>query len=384
MSGEHPKNVVVIGAGVVGLTTAVKIQEKGGYKVTIIAETFPTDPKTTKYTSLWAGAHHVSHAAQDIKQMAIDRETFDVMWELSALGGDAEHCFMRVPQTDYLLDGLDEGLDWMPDFKKLEPSALSLVPGALEGTSFTTVNIDTPIYLPYLLARFLSHGGTFVRGSVQHISQVIEGGPDLFRLGHANPTSAPVDALVLCPGLGARSLSGVEDQNVYPVRGQVAIVRAPWIKFGRTASHAAQGLWTYIIPRRSGDVIIGGTKEDDDWYPAARPETTTDILRRCLALCPELVPPEIRAEREGTIEDVHALIVEEGCGFRPQRKGGIRLDVEWVPGRQGKGKFPIVFNYGHGGGGYQSSWGSASIALELLGKALATDAAEGVDSMIQP
>lgn len=97
---------------------------------------------------------------------------------------------------------------------------------------------------------------------------------------------------------------------------------------------------------RGLQVIIGGTKEDDDWYSAARPETTTDILRQCLALCPELVPPEIRAEREGTIEDVRALIVEEGCGFRPQRKGGIRLDVEWVPGRQGKGKVPTVFNYG--------------------------------------
>ncbi len=93
-----------------------------------------------------------------------------------------------------------------------------------------------------------------MRGSVQHISQVIEGGPDLFRLGRATSTSAPVDALVVCPGLGARSLGGVEDQNVYPVRGQVAIVRAPWIKFGRTVSHATQGLWTYIIPRRSGDV----------------------------------------------------------------------------------------------------------------------------------
>jgi hypothetical protein len=40
--------------GVVGLTTAVKIQEKTGYKVTIIAEYLPTDPKCIKYTSLWA------------------------------------------------------------------------------------------------------------------------------------------------------------------------------------------------------------------------------------------------------------------------------------------------------------------------------------------
>lgn len=77
MSGVEPKQIVVVGAGrtsfllsrshpasindvfantigVVGLTTAVKIQEKGGYQVTIVAETFPSDPKTIRYTSLWA------------------------------------------------------------------------------------------------------------------------------------------------------------------------------------------------------------------------------------------------------------------------------------------------------------------------------------------
>ncbi|KAI0336691.1 D-amino-acid oxidase [Cubamyces sp. BRFM 1775] len=360
------KNIVVIGAGVVGLTTALKIQEKGGYRVTIIADTFPTDAKTIKYTSLWAGAHHVSHAAEDAKQMAIDRETFEVMWELSASGGPAEHCFYRIPQVDYCLDGREEGLDWMPDFKKLSQD--SLVGGAKSGSSFTTLTIDTPAYLSYLLSRFLSRGGSIVRGSVQHISQVIEGGPNLFRYSKAS--HEPVDALIVCPGLGARTLGGVEDKDVYPVRGQVVLIRAPWIDFGRTISHVAQGLWTYNIPRRNGDVILGGTKEDNDWYPAARPETTTEILQRCLELCPELAPPSIRAARPGTIDDLRPLILEEGCGFRPQRKGGIRLDVEWVQGR-GEGKIPMVFNYGHGGGGYQSSWGSAAIALDLLEKALA-------------
>jgi D-aspartate oxidase len=48
------RNVVVIGAGVVGLTTAIRIQERGGFQVTIVAETLPGDPKTIHYTSIWA------------------------------------------------------------------------------------------------------------------------------------------------------------------------------------------------------------------------------------------------------------------------------------------------------------------------------------------
>jgi hypothetical protein len=40
--------------GVIGLTTALKIQEQGDYKVTIVAETLPSDPKSVLYTSHWA------------------------------------------------------------------------------------------------------------------------------------------------------------------------------------------------------------------------------------------------------------------------------------------------------------------------------------------
>ncbi|KAF7796113.1 hypothetical protein EIP86_007286 [Pleurotus ostreatoroseus] len=288
----------------------------------------------------------------------MDEETFKVMWEMSAPGGEAETCFLRVPQTDYFYDGRDTHLDWMPDHRHL-PSD-SLIPNAKTGISFTTLTIDTPVYCNYLLSRFLARGGTITRASVQHISQIIEGGARVFSPGYAR--KIPLDALVVCPGLGARTLGGVEDKDVYPVRGQVVMLRAPWIKFGRTASHSADGLWTYIIPRRSGDVIVGGTKEDNDWYPVARPKTTTEILERGLALCPELAPPELR--ETSTVDDLRSLIVEEGCGFRPARKGGIRLEADWAEGPQGK--IPLIFNYGHGGGGYQSSWGSASVALELL------------------
>ncbi|KAJ7593506.1 FAD dependent oxidoreductase [Mycena floridula] len=362
---DQSKQVVVLGAGVVGLTTALSIQEKGKYAVTIVAEVFPSDPKTIKYTSLWAGAHHVSHADRDERQQKIDQETYHKMWELSAPGGPAEGCFMRLPQVEYYNDPFEEPhpLAWMHDFKVLPQS--SLIGEAAAGISFTTVTIDSPIYLNYLLSRFLAAGGTLVRGTVQHINQIVEGGARML-IGSRNPS--PPDAVVVCAGLGTRFLGGIEDKTMYPLRGQTILIRAPWIKFGRTLS-TKDGLWTYIIPRRSGDVIIGGTKIANDWYPVPRPEITEDILKRTFALCPELAPPEVRAQRDPTIEDVRAIIIEEGCGLRPARKDGIRLDVEWIEGI-GKPRVPIIFNYGHSGMGYQSSWGSASIAVDLLEEAM--------------
>ena len=50
--------LIHLDTGVVGLTTAVKIQEQGGYAVTVVADTFPSDPKTIKYTSIWAVRGH--------------------------------------------------------------------------------------------------------------------------------------------------------------------------------------------------------------------------------------------------------------------------------------------------------------------------------------
>jgi hypothetical protein len=40
--------------GVVGLTTALKLQQAGKYRVTIVAEVLPSDPKSGRYTSFWA------------------------------------------------------------------------------------------------------------------------------------------------------------------------------------------------------------------------------------------------------------------------------------------------------------------------------------------
>lgn len=132
---------------------------------------------------------------------------------------------------------------------KVLPSS-TLPPNCAQGISFTTLTIDSPIYLNYLMSRFLAGGGSIVRGAVQHIAQVVEGGAGIF---NGRKCLSPPAAVIVCVGLGARTLGGVEDKDMYPIRGQTVLLRAPWIKFGRTMS-SESGLWTYVIPRRSGDV----------------------------------------------------------------------------------------------------------------------------------
>jgi hypothetical protein len=63
--------------------------------------------------------------------------------------------------------------------------------GATCGVRFTTLTIDTSQYLHWLCARFLAAGGSLVRGSVQHISQLSEGGARAFG-GLAKVAHAPL------------------------------------------------------------------------------------------------------------------------------------------------------------------------------------------------
>ncbi|KIK70227.1 hypothetical protein GYMLUDRAFT_213420 [Collybiopsis luxurians FD-317 M1] len=378
---KQKKEIIVLGAGVIGLTTAIRIQEAKGdqYHVTIIAETFPSDSRTISYTSFWAGAQAICTRTDDVNLRRMERETFDEVWELSEPdSGAAKGCLLRCMDYTYHTEETkhpeneEHPCSILPDFRQLRTD--ELVEGAVQGFAFTSVTFDIPRYLPYLLARFLSAGGSTVRGAVGHIQSLLEGGVGLFSGSLKGPS--PPDAVVLCVGLGARFLGGIEDKNMFPVRGQTVLIRAPWVRdMPVFTDFKDDAIIPYVIPRKGGEVIVGGTFHTNDWYPKPRQEITERILAKALRLYPDIAPPEIRAKREPTVDDLRPLIVDVGVGLRPYRHGGVRVGVEWMEQSSSpiieKGrKIPVIFNYGHGGNGYQSSWGSATIALEYLEDAL--------------
>lgn len=112
------------------------------------------------------------------------------------------------------------------------------------------------MYLNYLLSLFLGRGGRVVRTAIQHISQAADGS-FIPKAASDQSSNQVASAVIVCSGLGARSLGGVEDKDVHPIRGQTVLIRAPWVRFGRTLSGSHENdMWTYVIPRRSGDVSM--------------------------------------------------------------------------------------------------------------------------------
>ncbi|HSA83593.1 MAG TPA: FAD-dependent oxidoreductase, partial [Patescibacteria group bacterium] len=99
----------------------------------------------------------------------------------------------------------------------------------------------------------------------------------------------------------------------------------------------------YIIPRLK-DLVLGGTTQDHNWNLSPDENDTKDIIKKCHTLFPQLK---------------NADILEIKVGLRPARKK-IRLEIEKYSDNV------VLHNYGHGGSGFNLSWGCAQDILHLM------------------
>lgn len=320
--------IAVVGAGIVGLSTAVCISESVPQcSVTVIADKFTPDT-----TSDVAAGMLIPHTYPDIpisKQKQWFRETFDHLFTIanSVEAGAAGiqlvsgwQIFQRIPT-----DEVPFWADVVLGFRKMTEAELRKFPQHEYGQAFTTLKCESPSYLPWLEKRLKGSGGVILTRRIQ----------DLWELYPS------FDLVVNCSGLGSRQL--VRDTQVFPVRGQVLRVHAPWLThFIRDGN----GM-TYIYPGVS-DVTLGGTRQQGDWNLSPDADTSRDILSRCCALEPSL---------QG------ACVIRDMVGLRPCRPG-VRLQKEYLV--QGDWRLPVVHHYGHGSGGVSVHWGCALEAARLV------------------
>ena len=143
------------------------------------------------------------------------------------------------------------------------------------------------------------------------------------------------------PGVGARAL--VPDPSVRPVRGQHVIVENPGLDtFFIEAPFGPS--WTSSFPH-GGHLVLGGIAVPDDWSLEPDLEIADEILARCVAAEPQLAGARV--------------IIAHRVGLRPARPE-VRLEVQELEGTR------IVHDYGHGGNGVALSWGCAREASALL------------------
>jgi D-amino-acid oxidase len=296
--------VIVVGAGVVGLTTAVRLLE-AGLRVDVVARDLPLETTSAVAAALW----YPYRALPQDRVTAWARTSYAVFDALADT--DPESGVRMVAGTEVLASAQAEPW-WRSAVPTLE-QAREVPTGWAAGWSFTTPVADMGVYLGWLATRVEALGGTITR---------------------LNLASLPAAGLVVnCAGLGARLLG--TDRTVVPVRGQVVVVEQVGLERWWLDSCGP----TYVVPREH-DIVVGGTDVEGDWSRTPSPETAAEIIARASALVPELR---------------RARVLRHKVGLRPVRPA-IRLE------RVGD----VVHCYGHGGAGVTLSWGVADEVVALI------------------
>lgn len=313
--------VTVIGCGVIGLTTAIRLRE-AGFCANIIAATLPPDTTSSVAAAIW----YPYKAYPEDRVLDWGRRTFEEFVSLSEVSESGIRMREGVelhykPAPDPWWGSAVSGV------RRCERDELPA--GRCDGHVFTVPIIEMPVYLGYLMERFAVAGGTVEQRAVPSLEKAAEGG----------------QVIVNCAGLGAVDIAG--DATMVPIRGQVVRVRNPGIERFWLDDENPRGV-TYIVPR-THDCILGGTADEGGWDTEPNPKTAEEILSRCAELEPRL---------EG------AEVLEHKVGLRPGRPE-VRLELEELPGG-----LPCVHNYGHGGSGVTLSWGCAGEAVDLVRETL--------------
>lgn len=229
----------------------------------------------------------------------------------------------------------------VPDFRVLKKEELP--EHSDYGVMFTSVCINTAIYLPYLVGQCLKNGVEVKRAVLEHISEA----------GSMHHSGNKADIIINCSGLLSSKLGGVMDKTVIPVRGQIVVVRNdPKYMFTISGTDDGPDELCYIMTRAAGGgTILGGTYTKGSWESQPDPNIANRIMKRAIDLCPELT---------GGKGVEHLSVIRHGVGLRPLREGGVRIEKEKIDGTW------VVHNYGHGGWGYQGSYGCSEGVVELV------------------
>ncbi|KAL9616236.1 MAG: hypothetical protein Q9160_008879 [Pyrenula sp. 1 TL-2023] len=345
-AGKTSQTIVVIGAGVWGLTTANLLQkQQASNRVAIIASEFPGDPNpSVDYASMWAGAHYrpvPGKSAQLKAEGRLAKRTFETMRRIAREEPEAgvgllqgvEH--LAMPDSAYLnLKDGDEYAGPGDNFRILNEDELP--DGVRWGCEYASYCVNVPIYCSWLLSRFIANGGRVIKARVVDAISAFDVAQ--------KENLGQVRVVVNCSG---RNFD--KDSAVSVTRGQTCLIRRQYSK--TVTRQNKDGTWLAVIPRPlNGGTIIGVSKEPRDMEVEPRKETRDQMLESARRLFPDLLDEHNQFD-----------LIRDNVGRRPTREGGARLEVE----KLNRGRC-IVHGYGAGSRGFELSWGVAERLVDLV------------------
>jgi glycine/D-amino acid oxidase-like deaminating enzyme len=246
---NSPREVAVIGCGILGLTSAI-LAQRAGAKVTIYAREQLPQTRSARATGAWTPDSRIALADAAPPAFAalwedMARTAFKMHRNYLGLAGDP------VEWTDFYAVVTDEPpnsgsapvqaldfaeyhrriADLLPKARRLSPDAAPFRAAAVYRSENMIFNIAD--YGHTLLNDFFLAGGRIRHADFHAPSQIAALGKSV---------------VIDCTGYGARALW--KDETVTPVRGQIArLIPQPAVRYGLSYRHV------FVVPRRDGIVV---------------------------------------------------------------------------------------------------------------------------------
>lgn len=304
----------VIGAGVVGLTSALSLLNLG-HRVEILSAARGSQTCSANAGAIWGPFL----SKEDDRVFDWSFRTLEVLRELAQISGSGVSIVDGVLAADYET----EIPDWFKLLNQDHDYDGEMPEGYVRCWRYSVPIIDMPEYLCWLEREVVKAGGRFEQRKVLGFEALLD----------------RYDFVVNCTGMGSKELCN--DDQLYPAKGQLIVVENPGVQDFFAERGDLTNLF-YWMPQGK-KVVIGGTAEEDFEHRDVDQHQVDRMLQKAQALEPRFAS---------------SSIIDTRVGFRPCRET-VRLEADSSDER-------LIHNYGHGGSGVSISWGCAQDLTKLV------------------
>jgi glycine oxidase len=306
LSEKREFDVLVVGGGVIGLSCAWRLAQRGA-RVAVLERGEPGGGATRVAAGMLAPVGELTFGEPELLELTLAAAKLypEFVAELEAATGEstgyevlgALHVALdrdeaaQLRRVHDLQRSLELDAEWLPPrrCRELEPGLTPSFHGGVFAAGEAAVD---PRALTRVLVAAASGEGVEVRDGADVVESVFEG-ERLVGLRTGPGEELRADAVVLAGGAWSGSAAWLPEgarPPVRPVKGQVVELR------GRgdepVARHILASERVYLVPRNDGRLLIGATVEEMGYDTAVTAGGVHELLREAYRLLPDVAEME--------------------------------------------------------------------------------------------